>query len=159
MLGLTLLPFYYSPEVVQHRIQEAGDPSEAFSFIPFTSTISTFEQSTKFGMDIIFKLVGGNIILLFPLGIYAPILWRNLRTWKRALLVGLVGSMMIESLQFLLGYSTGYYYRTVDIDDVIYNSLGCLFGYLIYKLIRPQLEQVVKEEVISEEHKKDLVRS
>lgn len=153
VLGLTLLPFIFEPTVIKHRLQEAGDQSDAFSFIPFASTLATFEQSQSVGFDIFLRLIGGNLIMLLPLGIYIPILWRKFCTWKHALGIGLIGSGTIEFLQFLMGYSTGYYYRTVDIDDVLYNTLGALLGYFLYQRIRPHLEEILLED------KNDLIRT
>ncbi len=40
----------------------------------------------------------------------------------------------IEGLQLLISLLLGYPYRTIDINDVICNSLGVLLGYGLFKL-------------------------
>ena len=42
--------------------------------------------------------------------------------------------LVIESLQFIIGFAIGYNYRSVDIDDFILNALGGYLGILFSKL-------------------------
>jgi glycopeptide antibiotics resistance protein len=69
-----------------------------------------------------------------PLGFLAPILWNKFRGFKEVILLGLVVSITIELLQLLENFAGGWG-RVTDIDDVICNVLGVVFGYLIYSLI------------------------
>ena len=54
--------------------------------------------------------------------------WRGWRWW-RALLTGFSTSVSIELIQFFIGRST-------DIDDVILNTAGTLFGFWMFWLLR-----------------------
>lgn len=77
------------------------------------------------------KQVVGNFIMLLPLGIYLPLLYRKLRSFPgffAVLFICLFVSIGIELLQLVTSY------RSVDIDDVILNTLGGCFGFIIYQL-------------------------
>jgi glycopeptide antibiotics resistance protein len=69
---------------------------------------------------------------VYPLGFLVPVLWKDCKRIKNILMIGLIVSLSIESLQFvecLLGVGLG---RIIDIDDVICNVFGTILGYLIY---------------------------
>jgi glycopeptide antibiotics resistance protein len=77
----------------------------------------------------------GNLILLFPLGTFLPCIFRSVRSFKRVLAICVFASFSIELIQFFLRQIGTF--RTVDIDDLILNSIGGMLGWLIYaKIIR-----------------------
>ena len=63
----------------------------------------------------------GNLIWFFPVGILTKL--RGGRLW-RAVLVGFLLSLGIETAQFVLGSGVS------ELDDLILNTLGTLMGYL-----------------------------
>jgi hypothetical protein len=70
--------------------------------------------------------LGGNLLLLAPLGVLLPVLSNRFRGPLRILLaVGLV-SLCIETVQGTM--ITG---RAFDADDVILNTLGAVIAYLL----------------------------
>lgn len=72
--------------------------------------------------------LAGNVAVFVPLGLLPPALWRGLRRlWKTALLC-CVCSCLIEFFQLFIG-------RSVDVDDVILNTLGGVLGYLLFALL------------------------
>lgn len=72
--------------------------------------------------------LAGNVAVFVPLGLLPPALWRGLRRlWKTALLC-CVCSCLIEFFQLFIG-------RSVDVDDVILNTLGGALGYLLFALL------------------------
>lgn len=72
----------------------------------------------------------GNILCLIPFGILFPIVFSKKQSFVRTVLIGMLFSISIETLQFLL--ETG----VSDIDDVFFNTCGAILGYLIYRLFR-----------------------
>ena len=75
-----------------------------------------------------------NVVLFLPVGILLGCsVWRM--TWKRALLIGLVLSIAIEVLQFV--FKKGF----CEVDDVMHNTLGCLIGYGIYKMVTQKAQK------------------
>lgn len=69
-----------------------------------------------------------NVMMFVPLGMFLPIVFRKMRSWWKTGVMGLIITVLIETLQYFTG-------RSADIDDVIANAFGCIIGYLIYKLI------------------------
>ncbi len=111
------------------------------NLIPLKSIIFNFSQigiayggDTSFMIGLIARNVGGNILLLMPLGFFVPLLWNKLNRFKSIFLVGFSVSISIELLQYIEPKSGGWG-RVTDIDDVICNVFGVIIGYLIYKMV------------------------
>ena len=111
------------------------------NIIPLKTIIFNISQigiayggDTSFMIGLIVRNVGGNILLLMPLGFFVPLLWNKFNSFKKILLVGFSVSIGIELLQFIEPKAGGWG-RVTDIDDVICNVLGVIIGYLIYKMI------------------------
>lgn len=70
----------------------------------------------------------GNIALFMPLGIFLVLLFNQCQRLFYTLLIGAGMSLLIELLQL-------FQERSTDVDDIILNTTGTLFGYLIGKAI------------------------
>ncbi|MFZ3591272.1 VanZ family protein [Bacillus sp. DJP31] len=92
-----------------------------------------YDGDVAFMIGLILRNVGGNILLLMPLGVLAPLLSDKFIGIKNTLLLGLLTSISIETIQFLELLAGGRV-RTVDVDDVICNVIGTCIGYLIYNV-------------------------
>ncbi|MFB7640454.1 VanZ family protein [Peribacillus butanolivorans] len=135
VVSVTLFPLYI------------GIPHEEFSyrFINYKPLISIFDDisqvgtaysgDTLFMIKLIVRNVGGNILMFMPLGFLAPVLWGRYRRFKNILMIGLIVSLSIESLQLVENLLEVAMTRSVDIDDVICNTFGAILGYSIYKLL------------------------
>ncbi|MDQ0818646.1 glycopeptide antibiotics resistance protein [Bacillus pumilus] len=74
-----------------------------------------------------------NVFMTIPLGFGLPFLIKA--TFKKIFSVGLLVGILFESFQLIVGLYAGYSFRVVDIDDIIYNLLGTLIGYVfVFKL-------------------------
>ncbi|EJL27654.1 VanZ family protein [Brevibacillus sp. BC25] len=77
-----------------------------------------------------------NFLLLFPFGVYLRYFFQKREYWKRALGLGFALSLFFEVTQL-----TGIYgiylcpYRLFDVDDLILNSSGALFGFFVAPII------------------------
>ena len=80
------------------------------------------------------KNIFGNLILLLPLGLMLPILWKGFRNVTKVILFGFFLSLSIEVMQLLSVY-IGNMGRAFDIDDIILNTIGVYIGYVIYRII------------------------
>lgn len=90
---------------------------ETFNFIPFrTIKIDALNYIT-------------NIILFMPFGFLCPALWENQRSVKQVALAGFLFSLTIEVSQI-------FNLRITDVDDLLMNTLGAVFGYFIFKIIQ-----------------------
>jgi VanZ family protein len=70
--------------------------------------------------------IGGNFVLLMPLGVLLPVISSRFRGVVRILLAVGVVSLCIETAQGLLIDG-----RAFDADDVILNTLGAVIAYLL----------------------------
>lgn len=74
--------------------------------------------------DRLFNIIG-NVVMFLPFGFLAALLWRGW-TGRRALCAGLGITVCIECWQVFIG-------RVFDIDDIILNTLGVFFGFLLWR--------------------------
>ncbi|MGG1609790.1 VanZ family protein [Bacillus wiedmannii] len=112
----------------------------SINIIPFASIIKdigkigiAYDGDVLFMIGLIVRNVGGNILLLMPLGFLAPIIWDKFKKIKNTILLGLAISISIELLQLIESLFSGWG-RITDIDDVIFNVIGSIVGYFIYKI-------------------------
>jgi glycopeptide antibiotics resistance protein len=67
----------------------------------------------------------GNILLFIPFGFFIPSIWIRCNSWGKMLLIALFVPFFIETTQYFIG-------RSVDVDDVILNTLAIIIGYILY---------------------------
>lgn len=86
------------------------------------------------GMPWVYALPGIvlNTLLTMPIGFVISFITR-FRPRDLLWLVAAFG-VGIEALQLLISLLLGYAYRSIDVNDVIFNSLGVLLGYGIFRL-------------------------
>ena len=68
-----------------------------------------------------------NIILFMPFGFLLPTIWKEYRSIKKTVFMGLAISVIIELLQI-------FTFRLTDVDDLITNTLGTFLGYYCGKM-------------------------
>ena len=93
------------------------------------------------------KQILGNFVMLLPLGIYLPFIYKRLRkayNFFVVLLICFLVSVGIELLQLATSY------RSADVDDVLLNTLGGGAGFLIYQLIKAI---VIPKQDLTSDHK------
>lgn len=78
--------------------------------------------------DALLNLIG-NTAMFIPLGIVWPAVFKKLDSHWKVIIAGVGFSLCIELLQL------PFFNRATDIDDLILNSTGYLFGYGIYLLV------------------------
>jgi glycopeptide antibiotics resistance protein len=93
---------------------------------PFTETIAML-KGARLGTSLINIL--GNLILLAPFGFFLPTLNKAFRKFYKILLAVFFVSLSIELLQYMLMV------RLFDVDDLIFNTIGVVFGYLVYLIL------------------------
>ena len=108
------------------RFNFGGTQEGPANLIPF-KTILPYLLGEKGFMIAAINLVG-NIVLLVPIGLIVPLVFRNI-TWKKSLAVALAAGFAIEGMQALL------HVGIFDIDDVLLNGLGVMVGYWAFKIL------------------------
>ncbi len=120
MACITLTPrWFHWITVLRDGANEPFFQIGTFNLIPFR----TFASDPWSVMILL-----GNVIMFFPIGFFFVLLWRR-NLWKHILLTGLLTTVGIESIQFLVG-------RTFDIDDILLNTIGVLSGGLFCRLLQ-----------------------
>jgi glycopeptide antibiotics resistance protein len=74
--------------------------------------------------------VVGNFLMLLPLGIYIPLMYKKINGFIAVTFVCMIVSAGIEIMQLVTNF------RVTDVDDVILNTLGAGLGYLIYSVMK-----------------------
>jgi glycopeptide antibiotics resistance protein len=71
-----------------------------------------------------------NILMLMPFGLGLPFItdWRM----KRVVIAGMFVSVGIELLQLATGLIGHMTFRVADINDVLFNTLGAMIGYMLF---------------------------
>jgi glycopeptide antibiotics resistance protein len=75
----------------------------------------------------------GNVMLFVPFGLLLPVLFNNVNTFQKLILITLLISFGLELIQLftVLG--------TFDVDDIILNVLGGSIGFGMYILAKELL--------------------
>ena len=106
---------YFMPDLILNG-QTAG---EAMNLIPLiTLTRQDLETSLL------------NILLLIPFGFGLPFITNN--RMQRIVVIGALFSIIIEFMQLMTGFIAKVTFRIADINDVIFNTVGVAFGYLLF---------------------------
>ncbi len=80
----------------------------------------------QLGMEAVFLNLAGNVIGFLPFGFILPIISKRTRHFWLTGLLGFLMSFFVECLQ-LVG-KVGCF----DVDDMLLNTAGALFGYLLF---------------------------
>ncbi|MFG0216283.1 VanZ family protein [Brevibacillus porteri] len=123
-----------------------GENTVYYSLIPFTFVRDILKETSivwsqpssyiQLVRERAFLQATFNFLLLFPFGVYLRYFFQKREYWKRALGLGFVLSLFFEVTQL-----TGIYgiylcpYRLFDVDDLILNSSGALFGFFVAPII------------------------
>lgn len=92
------------------------------NFIPFKEMFRY-----EFASPMFFKNVIGNMMMFLPYGFFISF-YLKLRKAPIAFTLSLIASVVIETIQLLIG-------RVFDIDDIILNVIGGMFGFYLYDFL------------------------
>ena len=71
----------------------------------------------------------GNVLLFVPFGVAVTAMFaRDKRRWWKAMLIGMVTSVVIEGIQY------AGHLGLCEMDDVVHNTLGMMVGYGIVRV-------------------------
>ena len=75
-----------------------------------------------------------NVFVLSPAGVYLPLLFRSLRGRRGLVVLAVAGGLSVEAGQLAISTVLGFHYRTIDVDDVILNTIGIVVGWLVLRV-------------------------
>lgn len=102
-----------------------GSMERTISVIPFTSILDMINDNVS--VTRILENILGNIAIFIPFGLLLPIVQKDKS--KRIIFYGLITSVLIEIIQYAFALGSS------DIDDLMFNTLGVIIGYVFYKII------------------------
>ena len=127
LVAVAFFPLPLPPyEHIELGVDYRGWPYPWISPVPFETIRYSLGQSWGLPAG---RFLVGNVGAFVPLGLLAPLLSTNWRTWPRAIGLGILGSLAVELAQLALSFAMGFPWRVADIDDVILNTLGTLIGF------------------------------
>lgn len=136
VICMTLFPIPTDPLLIHDRAAEGFQ--ETNNLIPFNTIKDALTGSS---LSVAVYQIGGNVILLFPLGCFLPLLFKRMRQAKCVIVSGFIASLIIETSQFTISSLIGLTYRSFDIDDLILNTVGVGLGFIFYKFVYPIVRQ------------------
>lgn len=98
------------------------------NIIPFKTIFEYINRYSEGFRVISIRNLGVNLFMFAPMGILLPCLFKKLRCFWKVTVTILLTVILAELLQGILRVGS------VDIDDVLFNVIGGMMGYGIYKL-------------------------
>ena len=138
LLKVTLFPIFIFDQETLEKVKEGVENYLVFYQLkPFASIVNYFREGAMI------QLIG-NVILLSPMVVFGEIVTRG--KWRITRMILLVSSvsLLIELLQLVINYSTGYPYRVADVDDLILNVTGVIITMLALRAAKKAVSR--KEE-------------
>lgn len=141
LVGITLFPIeiMFGEGHRELRSMLTLQQRMGINIIPLRAYIQGFFslKESNIGYYFFIRSILGNIILLMPFIGYLLMYKKELRSIKNVTITTFVISLSIELLQLLenLSYLRGISGRTVNVDDLILNTIGGILVYGIFKVI------------------------
>lgn len=136
ILLVTVYPRYYGTEIPR-----------IINIIPFVGMYDIMFHSVDITVPI--RNLGLNILLFVPFGLFLSLKVSSLKKkiMLNVILTGLLFSLFIEVVQFSI--PTG---RSADIDDLILNTIGTFFGYIIWRIFNSKFSSTSLSKGTSKSH-------
>ena len=132
VIYITLFPFPLDPAALE-TIQLYGFQKGSTNLIPFKSSMSSKQALLNF-------------IMLFPLGVMMPLVYKTMKT-RKIILILLITPLSIEVIQGLGSWLMQGRWKQADINDFMLNAVGALIGLLIYQIMDknfPKMMSILK---------------
>lgn len=128
VLFVTLMPFTMPFGGTNNLFMETAN------FVPFRDLILDHKGAIR---EIIL-----NVIMMMPFGFLYPTITK--RGILSTVALTFFFSLIIECSQLLSAWWGGLHSRTFDVTDLITNTLGGLIGFLIFIVLRPVVNKILK---------------
>jgi glycopeptide antibiotics resistance protein len=137
VVEVTLFPIPVSfAEIARFRSDASLYVSPDLNLVPLRSIIASAHGPEAIGASVLARNWLGNLLLLLPLGVMAPLIWSRFRNLWQATLLFVAVSLSIELAQYIGSfYIFGIRWKSADVDDLIVNVAGALLGFLLTKLL------------------------
>lgn len=125
-------------DILSIRLTDLSEFNMAPNLVPLVNTISDLMSHPAS----VVKQILLNVAFFIPFGVLFTLLYmKNRKILLKTILVAIVFSTSIETLEYFVG-------RYMDIDDVIWNTLGAVIGSNISLIASNILKKNKKEKVV-----------
>ncbi|MEW4372021.1 VanZ family protein [Paenibacillus kandeliae] len=126
VIKYTFFPFPVDPQLLELMRITGGDKGMVrLNLIPF--------HSQFYDSILVDKSNYLNVLMTIPYGLILPLLISM--TTRRMLLFAVSIGLLIETLQGIIDLLLGFTYRTVDVNDIMFNFTGAMLGWAILRLL------------------------
>lgn len=102
----------------------------AVSFVPIVLDMADNPTLTHQLLEFFF-----NVMFFVPLGFFLSWFFKGDHRYRNTILVGLAATLFIETTQYITKLGT------MELDDIISNTLGAAVGALLFKLVKRVVEK------------------
>ena len=99
------------------------------NLVPFKTITGYIKAIINNSMNLSIPLMNlfGNLLMFLPMGMYLPLLFKKLDSWKKYLIAIIAMLLGVELVQLLTKLGS------FDIDDLILNMSGAVIGFALWK--------------------------
>lgn len=104
--------------------------TEEYNLQLFKEIMRFVKYREKIGLKGFMINIFGNILAFMPFGFFVPLLNKAYRKFYLIAILSIIFSLVVELAQLILRVGV------FDVDDILLNSIGGIFGYLSFLIIR-----------------------
>ena len=141
IVGICFFPFPFQDELLEAIVAEKEGVSN--NFIPFRTIFLIFKDIiTNHSYSTLCYQFFGNIILFMPLGFSLFYYLKKEKKFLKMLCCIIFVTILVEVEQGIFNAMMQVNYRSVDIDDVMLNTLGGILGFCFASFIVPEITKL-----------------
>ena len=99
-----------------------------YNLVPFVEIRRFWIYRKQLGTFAVFSNIFGNVISFLPFGFILPVIFRRMNSGFLICISGFLLSLTVEVIQLIT--KVGCF----DVDDMILNTLGAVFGYVLFRI-------------------------
>lgn len=126
LLALLYILFLSRPPRIQYSVSEYF--LMKMNLLPFKTIVHYISIYSYGYASLAIRNIVGNFLLFLPMGAFLPCLFKKTNKFWKIIIVVTATVLLVEILQGLLRVGTP------DIDDLILNLSGAIFGFAIFKI-------------------------
>lgn len=102
----------------------------SYNLIPFKEITRFWIYREKLGIRAMMLNIVGNIVAFMPCGFFLPIVSRRSKKWYNTVAISFTFSLFVETIQLISRVGS------FDVDDLLLNTAGAVFGYWLYCMVQ-----------------------
>ncbi len=134
VLAIAYIVILYYLLFAAESLGRGGGAAGDYNLMPFREIYRYISHVDSLGIGAVAANLLGNVVLFVPLGYFLPSFFARERLRPHFTIpICMCISIAVEVSQFMT--RTG----SMDVDDVLLNTIGGIIGYLIYAILHPEI--------------------